>query len=270
MRIPRILKPFLKPTADETTPTDLELDADISYVSDIMHHVWPVLAKIIRNKTKRFFRYRWKLILGRVVIFSVLALSLYVAFVKVFKMNIIYVQPAYAQTDTCLHYRHDKSMNLANFLLQIQYIESRYDKDAHRDGSQYIGLYQIGDNERRIAGYGDIPVDVFTRHPELQDLCMVGLLKYNKKCMQKYIVKYSGKIVDGILVTESGILALCQVGCTSAQRFLDTGKVPEFDEHGNPVRLMLKLGGYDLRLEHVRFSVLDGLEYNTKIYKLNN
>ena len=256
MQIPKILKPFLRPTSEEKTPTDTELDHDIEYVSFLLHHIWPVLKSVIRNKARRFLRYRWKFVLGRTVFFIGVAVLAYFAFVKVLSVRVVRVN-APAHSDECMQYRADTSMNLRNFLTQIMYVESRYNKRAKRDSSQYWGLYQIGRTERCAAGYGDVPMAAFLSHQEIQDLCMIGLLKHNRNNMKKYIGKYSGKVVDGILVTESGVLALCHLGCGAAQKYLDSGVVPDVDENGNSPRTMLKLGGYDLLLDKVRFSIDD-------------
>lgn len=260
MQIPRLLRPFLKPTADEKTPTDSQLDNDIEYATALIHNTWPVLKSIMRNKVRRFFRYRWKFALGRLVITVMILVPSYFAFVKVFSMRIVHVGAVqYRQVDECLSYKHDSSMNLRNYLLQRIYAESRYNKAARRPGSEYWGLYALGNDARRIAGYGDISYEVFIKHPEIQDLAMIELLKYQKKYMQPYIDKYNGKIIDGILVTESGILALCGIGCDGAKGYLDAGVIPPVDEHGNPLRALLKLGGYDLRLDQVKYSIQDAV-----------
>lgn len=148
-------------------------------------------------------------------------------------------------------YKNDSTMNLKNYLIQIAYGESRYVVKAQRDGSQYLGIFQIGRNERKITGYGDISDQVFLAHEDIQILVMIKLLKLNKKTMQPYIDKYSGKIVDGILVTESGILALCQLGTGSAQEYLDSGTIPVQDSSGNKPRELLKMGGYKLNLDKI-------------------
>jgi len=123
----------------------------------------------------------------------------------------------------------------------------------------------MGTDARRNAGYADIPFAVWNRHPEIQDLAMVELLKFEKNIMQNCIDKYSGKIVDGILVTESGILALCQLGCGAAQGYLDSGKIPSEDGNGNNPRNLLKLGGYNLNLEKVRYSIQDAVNIKQTI-----
>lgn len=259
MRIPKLLRPFLKPTAEEKTPTNMRLDNDIEYVSMILHHVWPILAKVVRRKIARFFRYRWKFVIGRIVMFAAVAVLAYYAFVKVFSVTVIHVR-THTTADTCTYYSDGPEMNLRNFLLQIAYTESRYDKTANRDSSQYWGLYQIGTAERRTAGYGDIPKHVYLNHAEIQDLCMIELLKYNRRVMQPYINSYVGKVVDGILVTESGILALSHVaGCGGAAGYLKSGCIPKSDQNGNPLRDFLKLGGYRLNLDDVKYSVQDAV-----------
>lgn len=266
MNISKIFRPFLKPTAEEKIPTNVKLDDEIRYVSDILHHLSPILKKIIYTKIRLFFLYRWKYITGRIVIIGTIITLAYLVLTTVTNVKL---------TSTIIHhdtivdsYPSDSSMNLRNFLLQIAYVESRYDKHAHRDSSQYWGLYQIGTEARRLAGYGDVPMRVYLNHPEIQDLCMINLLKYEKKITQHYInpntgkpvdyiKKYSGKIVDGILVTESGFLALCHLGVGFAQGCMDKGVVPEYDDFGNPARAYLKLGGYRLNLDKVKYSIED-------------
>jgi hypothetical protein len=254
MQVPKILKPFLKLTAEEKTPTDIQLDHDIEYVSYIIYNIWPILKKIIRNKIKRYFWYRWKFIFGRIVIFSLILFLSYIAFVKVFHVRMVEVETP--NKEVFLSYPHDSSMNLRNFLIQIAYGESRYNKGAHRDSSQYLGLFQIGKNERKITGYGDIPDYIYLNHEEIQIISMIRLLKYNKKYMQGYINKYSGKIVDGILVTESGILALCQLGCGYTRQCLDGGTIPPNDGNGNNPRRLLSMGGYKLKLDDITDNVV--------------
>lgn len=259
MHTPRILKPFLKLTEKERMPTDPALDHDIDYINMVMHSVWPLLKRVIWKKTVRFFKYRWRLVAGTITVIVCLALAFVwrSEYTAIAEENTSHEQ--LAKTDTVTHYKNDSTMNLRNFLLQIAYGESRYIKHANRPGSQYWGLYQIGETERRVAGYGDVPRAVFENHPEIQDLCMIEFLKYNKKHMQPYIDKYSGKIIDGILVTESGILALCMAGCGTAQKCLDAGVIPETDANGNKLRQLLKMGGYELRLEDVKYSIQDAV-----------
>jgi hypothetical protein len=259
MNIYKYFRPFLKPTADEKVPTDVALDDEIRYVSDLLHHLSPRLKRIVYRKIGLFFLYRWKYLVGRLFIFTVIVVPSYLLFTTITNLKVNLTPKDFVQDTIIRSYPSDSSMNLRNYLLQIAYVESRYNKRAHRDSSQYWGLYQIGTEARRLAGYGDVPMNVYLHHPEIQDFCMVNLLKYEKKYTQKYINKYSGKIIDGILVTESGFLALCHLGVGFAQSCMDKGIVPEDDGFGNPARVYLKLGGYKLNLEKVKYSIEDAL-----------
>lgn len=256
MIILKVFRPFLKPTANEKIPTDLKLDYEIGYVSDMLYHLSPILRKIIRTKIKLFLLYRWKFLISRVVGFGTIVVSL-ILFLTLFTPQHLTAEYNKLDTVVVVGYPHDSTMNLRNFLLQIAYCESRYNPRACRDSSQYWGLYQLSQDARITGGYGDIPKDVFLRHPEIQDLCMINLLKFKKKYLQNYIDKYNGKIVDGILITESGILALAHFGCGYAQNCLDRGIIPETDDNGNHPRTYAKLGGYRLNLEMVKYSIAD-------------
>lgn len=255
MNTPKILKPFLKPTSDEGKyPTDVELDDKIMYVSHLLHDLVPMIKHIIFTQIKLFFQYRWKYIVGRIMVFGLIVVPLYFLLTALTPVEIITHKQ---QPDVIIQYPTDSTMNLRNFLLQIAYCESRYKPEAGRDNSQFWGLYQLGDDARQIGGYGDVPRNVFLSHPEIQDLCMINFLKYEKEIMQEYIDKYDGKIVDGVLLTESGILALSHLGCGYAKNCLDSGKIPDIDENGNHPRNYAKLGGYRLNLDKVRYSIED-------------
>ncbi len=166
----------------------------------------------------------------------------------------------HVQYDIVLSYPDDSTMTMENYLLQIQYLESRYNHNANRLNSEYWGLYQIGHNIRKETGYGDISKSVFLNHPEIQHLCMIKSLEMYQDIMKDYINKYSGTIVDGILITESGILACSHlIGCEGTKRLLDKGVIPEKDINGNLIRHFFKLGGYKLNFDNINFKKLNSL-----------
>jgi soluble lytic murein transglycosylase-like protein len=78
---------------------------------------------------------------------------------------------------------------------------------------------------------------------------MYELLKTNKKYLRKYIEKYDGEVVHGVLVTESGLLAAAHLGgAGSVKKWFRTGKVRK---DGNGVKItnyMEKFSGYKLDL----------------------
>jgi hypothetical protein len=90
---------------------------------------------------------------------------------------------------------------------------------------------------------------LFRSSPLVQEKAMTALLKQNKRSLRKYIEKYDGKVVHGVLVTESGLLAAAHLGgAGSVKKWFRTGKVRR---DGNGVKItsyMTKFSGYQLVL----------------------
>ena len=78
---------------------------------------------------------------------------------------------------------------------------------------------------------------------------MHKLLQYHKKKLKRYIEKYSGRVINGVLVTESGLLAAAHLGgAGSVKKWFRTGKVRR---DGNGVKIttyMQRFSGYNLYL----------------------
>ncbi len=133
------------------------------------------------------------------------------------------------------------------FLDAIGFRESgnRYDI-VNRYG--YMGKYQFG--KRTLKGLGiKVTQDEFLNSPYIQEKAMYALLRQNKRSLRKYIEKYNGKYVHGVLVTESGLLAAAHLGgAGSVKKWFRTGKVRK---DGNGVKItsyMKQFGGYDLNV----------------------
>lgn len=124
------------------------------------------------------------------------------------------------------HYRkvkvHKTGKDLSAFLNDLATVESSND---HTNISKYnmLGKYQFTwtTAKRHLKKWGldTISCKEFLNRPELQDSVMLSNMALNEKILKKYILKFSGTIVDGVLVTRSGILAAAQFG---------PGKVIEF------------------------------------------
>ena len=112
----------------------------------------------------------------------------------------------------------------------------------------YMGRYQFGKSTLRTL---KIKVDkkTFLNNPQLQEFAMLKLLCYNKNKLQKYIDKFEGQEINGILVTESGLLAAAHLGGpNSVKRWFRNGKVAK---DGNGVKItqyMQQFSGYKLYL----------------------
>jgi len=111
-----------------------------------------------------------------------------------------------------------------------------------------MGRYQFGKKTLRGLGF-KMSREEFLNSPKTQEKAMYALLKHNKKSLRKYIEKYDGKIVHGVLVTESGLLAAAHLGgAGSVKKWFRTGKVRK---DGNGVKIttyMKRFSGYNLYL----------------------
>jgi len=134
-----------------------------------------------------------------------------------------------------------------DFLDAIGFQESgnRYDI-VNRYG--YMGRYQFGKSTLKTLRI-KVSRSEFLKDTLLQEEAMTKLLMFNKKRLQKYIDKYSGETVNGVLITESGLLAAAHLGgAGSVKKWFRTGKVRR---DGNGVKItsyMEKFSGYKLVL----------------------
>lgn len=110
----------------------------------------------------------------------------------------------------------------------------------------YLGKYQFGVQTLKSIGIHDSAG--FLKSPKLQEKAFVALLSKNKYELKDYIKKFEGKIIDGVKITESGILAAAHLGGTgSVKRFLNTrGERKCRDEYGTSVKTYLRdFGGFE-------------------------
>jgi len=138
-----------------------------------------------------------------------------------------------------------KNMDL--FLNDLGHQESgnKYDI-VNRFG--YMGRYQFGKSTLRTLKI-KVTKDAFLNSPDLQEYAMQQNLLYNKKRLQKYIDKFEGQTIDGILITESGILAAAHLGGPgSVRKYFRSGKVMQ---DGNGIKItsyLERFGGYKLNI----------------------
>ncbi len=131
------------------------------------------------------------------------------------------------------------------------------DAMGHRESSNnykavnkygYMGKYQFGRSTLKTLKI-NVSRSEFINNPKLQEQAMHKLLQYNKKKLKRYIEKYSGRVINGVLVTESGLLAAAHLGgAGSVKKWFRTGKVRR---DGNGVKIttyMQRFSGYNLYL----------------------
>ena len=110
----------------------------------------------------------------------------------------------------------------------------------------YMGKYQFGIETLKSIGIKDSVR--FMNSPRLQEKAFVALLSKNKYDLKNYITYYEGKIVDGVKITESGILAAAHLGGSgSVKRFLNSNGAKKCkDDYGTSVKTYMKdFGGFE-------------------------
>ena len=82
-----------------------------------------------------------------------------------------------------------------------------------------MGKYQFGKSALKALGIKDSLI--FMNSPKLQEKAFIALLSRNKWELRDEIKEYRGKIIGGVRVTESGILAAAHLGgAGSIRKFL--------------------------------------------------
>ena len=110
----------------------------------------------------------------------------------------------------------------------------------------YMGKYQFGSSSLHAVGIKDSIR--FLNSPQLQEKAFISLLTINKKELRSEIENFDGKQLNGIDITESGILAAAHLGGVSSVKkfFKSNGKKVKKDAFGTSIiTYMKKFSGYD-------------------------
>lgn len=112
----------------------------------------------------------------------------------------------------------------------------------------YLGRYQFSYSTLRNLGFNVTKSD-FLKDELIQDQAFVQLLLHNKQLLNKTIHRYDSTYVNGIFVTESGILAAAHLlGPRRVKRYLETGEV-SYDALGTSIYdYMTHFSGYQLNI----------------------
>lgn len=113
----------------------------------------------------------------------------------------------------------------------------------------YLGKYQFAVNTLKLVGIYN--TRKFLLSPQLQEAVFYANSARNKWILQREIVKYAGTKINGIEITESGILAAAHLaGPGSIQRYLKTNGAYRFaDAFGTSIGHYLRsFKGYDTSL----------------------
>ena len=110
----------------------------------------------------------------------------------------------------------------------------------------YLGKYQFGAETLKLIGIYN--PNQFLYNPELQEKAFLANAERNKWILRKDIKRFVGKNINGVEITESGIIAAAHLaGPGSVKKFLRSyGSNNVSDAYGSSVRYyMKKFSGYD-------------------------
>ena len=111
----------------------------------------------------------------------------------------------------------------------------------------YLGKYQFGRKTLNALGFDNVSNREFLENASIQEEAMFALLLHNKKILRKTIKKYHNDTINGIHITESGILAAAHLaGPGNVKKFFRKGY--EFKD-GNGTKMtsyMIKFSNYKL------------------------
>lgn len=110
----------------------------------------------------------------------------------------------------------------------------------------YLGKYQFGSETLKMIGINN-PAQ-FLKNPALQESAFVANASRNKWILRRDIKNFVGRRINGILVTESGILAAAHLaGPGSVKKYLRSYGLDNFtDGYGTTVEYYMKrFSGYD-------------------------
>jgi hypothetical protein len=111
----------------------------------------------------------------------------------------------------------------------------------------YMGKYQFGRSTLRAVGVYDF--QEFLQNAAWQDKAFKALIAINKWELRKEIKKYNGRVINGIKITESGLVAAAHLGgAGSVKKYLrSNGRNGFKDGFGTSLKsYMKKFGGYDV------------------------
>ena len=111
----------------------------------------------------------------------------------------------------------------------------------------YLGKYQFGSTTlERFKIYN---TTLFLHDPELQEKVFIAYCRVNKWILRKDIKRSVGKIINGIKITESGILAAAHLsGAGNVKKYLrSNGQKNCSDAYGSSITSYMKaFAGYDV------------------------
>jgi hypothetical protein len=191
-------------------------------------------------------------IIGLIFLLSVLSAFARIVYITP-KVEVIEVQPIIKPLDIVepkleVKIKLPSVKNHNKFLDDIGFRESSNNYKAVNQFG-YLGKYQFGRKTLNAIGFEEISNYEFLSNPEIQEEAMLVLLQKNRHTLRREIKKYVGETINGIYITESGILAAAHLGgAGNVRKFFRKGH--EFED-GNGTKMtsyMIRFSDYNLNL----------------------
>lgn len=247
MIVSKILESLLKLTKESKTPTDLELDEKIEKLNFELPYFYSLLKEIIREKLKRFFKYKYKSFIKDILIISSFCIGTYYVVVKGIEPILnetLIIEKSYYRTDL-------KSYD--EFIKVVLHKESTGNYKATSPNSSALGGFQFMPSTLKELGVDveKIGRDNFLENEELQKGVFKQSLIKSKRDAKKYIERYDGREIKGVkgTITESGILMSFHLKPVEARNFFESGGVNTGtgDANGTTVKDYIELfSGYHI------------------------
>ncbi|MDB2420331.1 peptidoglycan-binding protein LysM, partial [Flavobacteriaceae bacterium] len=111
----------------------------------------------------------------------------------------------------------------------------------------YLGKYQFG--KYTLERFKIYNTNSFLKDPELQEKVFIAYCKVNRWILRRDIKRSVGKTINGIKITESGILAAAHLsGAGNVKKYLrSNGSINLSDAYGTSIESYMKIfAGYDV------------------------
>jgi len=163
-------------------------------------------------------------------------------------LDLYYIAPNFIEIEDKDTYVSPKlGKSYLGFKEALAFKESRGDYQVVNQFG-YMGKYQFGKSTLDLIGIKNVNREDFLNNSELQEKAFYAYLSRNKWVLRRDIKWFVGRTMNGVEVTESGILAAAHLGGpNSVKRYLRSGGVKGFsDAFGTSLRYYMKrFGGYD-------------------------
>ncbi len=163
-------------------------------------------------------------------------------------LDLYYIAPNFSEIeDDNIVISPELGKSYIGFKEAVAFKESRGDYGVVNQFG-YLGKYQFGKGTLDLIGIKNVKRNKFLGNPVLQEKAFYANLSRNKWVLRRDIKWYVGRRINGIEVTESGILAAAHLsGPGAVKKYLRSGGVEGFaDAFGTTIRYYMKrFGGYD-------------------------